>query len=72
METLLALLVIREGNPPVTSEPRRKGQAIFSMIHEKAVVQTVELYMVLDTAKINGMLSWWCMSWAYVINFVTW
>ena len=42
-ETLLALLVIRDGNPPVTSRPRRKGPVIFSMTREKAVNQTVEL-----------------------------
>ena len=46
METLLALLVIREGNPPVSSGPHRKGPVIFSMIREKAVGQTVELYMI--------------------------
>ena len=46
METLLALLVIREGNPLVTSGPHRKGPVILSMVREKAVDQTVELYMI--------------------------
>ena len=52
METLLALLVIREGNPPVTSGPHRKGPVIFSMICEKAVDQTDEMYMTWDTTKL--------------------
>ena len=46
METLFALLVIREGNPPVTSGPHRKGPVIFFMIREKSVDQTDELYMI--------------------------
>ena len=50
MVTFLALLVIREGNSPVTNG---KGPAIFSMIREKAVDQTVELYMIWDTAKLK-------------------
>ena len=52
METFVALLVIREGNPPVTTGPHRKGPVILSMIREKADDQTVELYMIWDTAKI--------------------
>ena len=46
METLLVVLATREGNPPVTSGPHRKGLVIFSMIREKAVHQAVELYMI--------------------------
>ena len=52
MEKLLALLVIREGNPPVTSGPYRKGPVIFSVIREKAVYQIIELYIIWDTAKL--------------------
>ena len=52
METLLALLVTCEGNPPATSGPHRKGSVIVTMIREKAVDQTVELYMIWDNAKL--------------------
>ena len=52
METFLALLVIREGNSPVTIGPHHKGPVIFSMIHEKAVDQIFELYMIWDTVKL--------------------
>ena len=52
MGTLLALLVTREGNPPMTSGPHRKGPVIFYMIRQKAVDQTVGLYMIWDTAKL--------------------
>ena len=67
METLLALLVIREGNPPVTNGPRRNDPVIISMIREKAVDQTVELYMIWDTTKLmpryhNG--SWAGLMWS--------
>ena len=50
MEALLALPATREGNPPETSGPYRKGPVMFSMIREKAVDQAVELYMIWDTA----------------------
>ena len=50
METFLALLVIHEGNPPVTSGPHRQGPVIFSMIREIAIDQTDELYMIWDTS----------------------
>ena len=52
METLPALLVICEGNPPVTSGPQRKGPVIFFMIREKVADQTVKLYMIWDTVKL--------------------
>ena len=49
METLLALLAIRDGNPLVTSGPHRKEPVMFSMVCEKAVDQTIELYTIWDT-----------------------
>ena len=52
MEKLLVLPVIREGTPPVTGGPHRKGPVILSMIRENAVDQTVELYIIWDTAKL--------------------
>ena len=52
MQTLLELLVIHEKNPAVISGPHCKGPVIFSMIREKAVGQTVEFYMIWDTAKL--------------------
>ena len=52
METLLALLVIREGIPLVTSGPHRKESVLFSVIREKAVDHTLESYMIWDTAKL--------------------
>ena len=52
METLLALLAIREGNLPVTSGPHRKGLVNFSMTREQAVDHTVEFYMILNTDKL--------------------
>ena len=42
METLLVLLDIRVGTPPVTSGTHPKGLVIFSMMREKAVDQTVD------------------------------
>ena len=47
---LLALLVIREGNPPLPVDHIVKGR-LFSMIRENAVDQTTELYMIWDTTK---------------------
>ena len=72
METIFLLLVIREGNPPVTSGPHPKGPVIFSMIREKAVDQTVELYMIWSIAKFmsryyNG--AWAGLMWSV---FLTW
>ena len=37
--------------PPFLSGQHRKGLVIFSMIREKVIDQTVELYMIWDTAK---------------------
>ena len=69
METLFALLVIREGNPPVTSGPHRKEQVIFSMVREKAVDQAVELYFIWDTAKLMSRYSihvpGWLQKWVF-------
>ena len=50
METLLMLLVIREGNPPVTTVSHRKGTVTLSMDRAKAVDKTVELHMIWYTA----------------------
>ena len=48
METPLVLLIIREGNIPITNGPHRKEPVMFSMMREKPV----ELYMIWDTAKL--------------------
>ena len=70
METLLALLDMREGNPPVTIGPHRKRPVILSVIHEKGVDHTVELCMIWGTAKL--MSRYHNSAWAglYVVNFV--
>ena len=73
METLLALLVTREGNPPVTSGLHPKGPVLFSMIREKAVDQAIESYMIWDTAKSMSRYyigAWAGLMWSFFLNLI--